>query len=153
MDNARLDITDEGIDSLKRALAIAFSHHSTATHWAVIDNTLVLFWVKPPERCTREWKEREFVKELPAGRTQYIDRSQSYDIKAESFVVPIDAERAAANVHDWLTLKGGANYGEQPDHDGDNGKGWRVFNESWGHVFGMYQAICAVQPAWAMYGK
>lgn len=153
MDNARLDITSEGYKTLVLALSIAFQHHSKATHWAVIDNTLVLFWTKPPEKCTREWTEREFVKELPATHEQRRRCSQQFDIKAEAFVAAIDSDRAAANVQDWLTLNGGADYGKKPDIDGDCGKGWRVFNESWGHVYGMYHAICAVQPVWAMYGK
>ncbi len=42
---------------------------------------------------------------------------------------------------------------KQPDHDGDNEKGFRVFNESWGHVFGEWEAFIAIKPIWAMYGK
>jgi hypothetical protein len=41
----------------------------------------------------------------------------------------------------------------QPDHDGDNSQGFRIFNEAWGHVFGEWQAFIAIQPIWAMYGK
>lgn len=50
----------------------------------------------------------------------------------------------------WLVEQ---DYGSQPDHDGDNGKGWRLYNESWGQVGGWTGAFIAVQPAWAMYGK
>lgn len=50
----------------------------------------------------------------------------------------------------WLVEQ---NYGREPDHDGDNGKGWRLYNESWGHVGGWSGAFIAVKPAWAMYGK
>ena len=50
----------------------------------------------------------------------------------------------------WLKEQ---NYGSQPDHDGDNDKGWRIYNESWGHVNSEWQAFFAVQPVWAMYGK
>lgn len=42
---------------------------------------------------------------------------------------------------------------KEPDHDGDNEKGFRVFNESWGHVLGEWQAYIAIEPIWAMYGK
>lgn len=42
---------------------------------------------------------------------------------------------------------------QEPDHDGDNGKGFRIFNDFWGHVFGEYQAFIAIEPIWAMYGK
>lgn len=44
-------------------------------------------------------------------------------------------------------------YGSEPDHDGDNGRGWRVYNEEWGNVSGLWSAIVGVQPVWAMYGK
>ena len=46
-----------------------------------------------------------------------------------------------------------ADYGEEPDHDGSNGKGFRVFNEAWGHVNNRYEIFCAIQSLWAMYGK
>lgn len=44
-------------------------------------------------------------------------------------------------------------YGPQPDHDGDNGKGLRVFNEAWSHVDGRWQAFVAFEPVWLEYGK
>lgn len=62
----------------------------------------------------------------------------------------MDAKRATDFAVAWLSE---ADYGEEPDHDGDNGKGWRVYNESWGHVNGLWQAFVAVEPVWAMYGK
>lgn len=43
--------------------------------------------------------------------------------------------------------------GSEPDHDGDNGYGWRLFNESWGRVAGRWEAVIAIQPVWAIYGK
>lgn len=63
----------------------------------------------------------------------------------------MDARRAADFARGWL--EDAANYGTQPDHDGSNGKGWRVYNEEWGHVDGLWGAIVAVEPIWAMYGK
>ena len=50
-------------------------------------------------------------------------------------------------------LKNTADYGREPDHDGDNGKGWRVYNEDWGHVDHDFAVFAAVKPVWAMYGK
>lgn len=50
----------------------------------------------------------------------------------------------------WLSER---HYGPQPDHDGDNDKGWRVYNEGWTHVSGEWQAFAAVEPVWLMYGK
>ena len=53
-------------------------------------------------------------------------------------------------VQGWLKEQ---DYGEQPDHDGSNGKGWHVYNEAWGHVNNEWEAFVAIEPAWAMYGK
>lgn len=50
----------------------------------------------------------------------------------------------------WLSER---HYGSQPDHDGDNERGWRVYNEGWGHVDGEWQAFAAIEPVWLMYGK
>lgn len=62
----------------------------------------------------------------------------------------LDADGAADFASRWLEEQ---DYGRQPDHDGDNGKGWRVYTEAWGHVAGDSGSFVAVQPAWAMYGK
>lgn len=62
----------------------------------------------------------------------------------------IDAAGAADFATQWLAEQ---NYGPEPDHDGDNGKGWRLYCEEWGHVDNESQAFVAVQPVWAMYGK
>lgn len=56
-----------------------------------------------------------------------------------------------AMVHAWLT--GEATYPPEPDHDGSNGRGWRVSNGDWGHAVGRWQACIEVEPRWAMYGK
>ena len=39
------------------------------------------------------------------------------------------------------------------DHDGHNQKGWRVYNETWGHVGEHTCALVAVQPAYIWQGK
>ena len=59
-------------------------------------------------------------------------------------------EQAADFAFGWLQE---ADYGVQPDHDGDNGLGWRLYCEAWGHVAGDSCAFAAVRPIWAMYGK
>lgn len=62
----------------------------------------------------------------------------------------MDAAGAADFDTRWLAE---ADYGRQPDHDGDNEKGWRLYNEGWGRINGYDYSIVAVKPAWAMYGK
>jgi hypothetical protein len=63
---------------------------------------------------------------------------------------PMKVDAAVQFAWNWLQT---ADYGPEPDHDGSNGRGWRIFNETWGHVKGEWAGICAIQPAWAMYGK
>jgi hypothetical protein len=62
----------------------------------------------------------------------------------------IDAKFAAEFASKWLEF---VSYPAEPDHDGDNGKGWRVYTEAWGKVDNQYQAIVGVKPCWALYGK
>lgn len=60
-------------------------------------------------------------------------------------------QQAAAMIQQWLDER---DYGPEPDHDGSNGRGFRVYNDAWGHVnpYG-WPAFVAVQPNWAWYGK
>jgi hypothetical protein len=69
---------------------------------------------------------------------------------AQPLPYPMDVEAVIAFVAGWLRT---AHYGVQPDHDGDNGMGWRIYNEAWGRVWGAHSGVIAVQTAWAMYGK
>lgn len=66
------------------------------------------------------------------------------------FPFKMDHVGAADFARRWLAEQ---NYGPRPTHDGDNGKGWRLYNESWGSIDGCRGSFIAVKPAWAMYGK
>lgn len=73
------------------------------------------------------------------------------DPKMVPFPCPISVDRAADIASDWLL---GADYGEEPDHDGSNEKGWRCFRDTWGRIDGMGSAaFLAVEPFWVEYGK
>lgn len=50
----------------------------------------------------------------------------------------------------WLAE---ADYGREPDHDGDNERGWRLYTEGWGRIGSWDGSFVAVKPAWAMFGK
>jgi len=70
--------------------------------------------------------------------------------------LPFDMKLEHAVDFVWGWLQEGADFGAQPDHDGDNGKGFRVSTDSWGRVAnvpGEFYTIAAIQPVWAMYGK
>lgn len=62
----------------------------------------------------------------------------------------MELDQAASFVSGWLKQ---ADYGTEPDLDGDVGRGWRIYCESWGHVGGEWQAYAAIEPVWALYGK
>lgn len=66
------------------------------------------------------------------------------------FPFKMDGAGAADFALRWLNE---VDYGKEPYHDGDNSRGWRLYNEAWGHVGDHHYAIIAVKPAWAMHGK
>jgi hypothetical protein len=70
--------------------------------------------------------------------------------KAQPLPYPMNVDSAIPLVWNWLEQ---ADYGRQPDHDGDNGKGWTLHRDGWGHVGGSHYAIVGIRPTWAMYGK
>jgi hypothetical protein len=101
--------------------------------------------------------------ELPSGGWEYGRQPRPhrlvffnhYEPKQEdgdkvAFPFVMDADGAADFARRWLEQ---VEYGKQPDHDGDNEKGWRLYNENWGHIDGDNHAVIAVTPVWATYGK
>jgi hypothetical protein len=65
---------------------------------------------------------------------------------------PINLDMAAAMVVSWLESESTV-YGPELDHDGSNSRGWRAYNEAWGHVDEEWEAFLAVEPHWAWHGK
>lgn len=111
--------------SIEKALEIAFQQHSKAVAWAVVP-------LKEGSERTRLilfWTNHSEATPLPA---------------------PMDCAAAVPFVKSWLSA---ADYGREPDHDGDNGKGCRIYNEAWTHINGMWQAFVAIEPVWLEYGK
>lgn len=128
MDNRQFDITSDNPSDLQLVLQLAFgvgrnAMPNMATHWAVAKAT-----GQPDTLVLLRWHEGD-AHPLPA---------------------PLDDEGATVLVRRWLDA---ADYGNEPDIDGSAEKGWRVFNESWGHVHSYRSAICGIRPAWALYGK
>lgn len=89
-----------------------------------------------------------------------------------ALIAPLeDAEAIADQIYAWLRIQ---DYGRQPDHDGDNHKGWRVnikgpvkskvqneyfkpeqeWSQPWDITYDhtSYDVFC-VQPLWIEYGK
>ncbi|WP_327210066.1 hypothetical protein [Rhizobium leguminosarum] len=140
MDNFKIDITAKGRDSLAKALEIAFSHNAAAGK------------AESYEIVALKSDVYNGTPENLDGRTALVFRRSKDDGRKSAVPLPfkLDAAGAADWAERWLAE---TDYGREPDHDGHNGKGWRVFTGSWGHVCGDHYAVCAVLPAWAMYGK
>lgn len=166
MDNCRIDVTSEGKDALRLALQLVWKHKQ-ATHYAdvrvsrcqkVIAKPLAEGKAPPalnqyPQDIT-PWVSHicdDLKRDESGVRTLILFWTAPASIKQSSQLpFPLEMEAAPAFVSGWLNS---AEFGDEPDIDGSCGKGWRVFNEAWGHVLGDYAAFVAIQPAWAMYGK
>lgn len=125
MDNFHIDITADGRTTLEMAMQIAFAHNAPG--------------LKAEGYCVSADKGLVLLWSANDSASGTV-----------GFPFKMDQTGAADFVSRWLSEQ---SYGPEPDHDGDNGKGWRLYCEGWGHVGNLHYAICAVKPAWAMYGK
>jgi hypothetical protein len=140
MDNFRIDITAEGRPSLVKAIEIAFAHNAPGGK------------VESYEFVTLKADDYSGIPKSLDGAQALVFRWTKDCERKGAVPLPfrLDAGGAADWADRWLNE---AEFGTEPDHDGHNGKGWRVFTGAWGHVGGDHYAVCAVIPAWAMYGK
>ncbi len=83
------------------------------------------------------------------GLILYWSKSEKKDFS----LFPYSMNHSQATEYCWGWVEATKPKGGQPDHDGDNDKGFIVYNESWGHVDGDWQAFVAIGVIWAMYGK
>jgi hypothetical protein len=146
MDNRTIDVTSVGEAELGMALRLAWpgAPGSKATHYKAVGLTeKVAYYGEPTFRHAVSNHETD------DGTPTLI---LFWHEERGSLPLPyaLEIDEAIPFVSGWLKK---AQRGPEPDHDGDNGEGWRVFTEAWGHVAGHQYAIVAVQPAWAMYGK
>jgi len=149
MDNRTIDIISEGDDGLALALQLIWPNApgGKATHYKMVN------LIEKTEYYAREGKvvyHSTSTTEDPKGTpTLILLWYDEHD--ARELPYALDLAGGVAFVRGWLAHK--ADYGPEPDHDGHNKRGWRIFTENWGHVAGHVYAIVGVQPAWAMYGK
>lgn len=164
MDNFSIDITAEGQESLAKAIRIAFEHNAPggkATHYSVrklgYETTYYLHDAKNKEDSNVYGKENfraghsKSLRDNPKGQLTLILHWHGDDKESKELPYPLRVDEAINFVSGWLENAG--NPGKEPDHDGDNGAGWRVFTEYWGNVGDASYSILAIQAAWAMYGK
>lgn len=151
MDNRQIDVTSEGLESLGKALELIWPSAAggKATHYIQSKFKEEVSYYQNKKGLTTHHYSK-LVEDQKGTDTLILLWSQSGDKRDQKLPFPLKLEDAKSFVSGWLDS---LNWGHEPDHDGSNGKGWRVFTEAWGHVAGNHYAIVAVQPAWAMYGK
>ncbi len=131
MDNRIFNVNGKGEESLLKTLELAFlqSGYKTAVAWRVTEkHGLILYWA--------------------------LSSNHNKDIS--KFPSPVTANEVLPTVLAWLNSDAKTEmtgWDRDADHDGDNGKGWRVFCEDWGHVADDWSAFIAIKPAMMWYGK
>lgn len=126
-DNLKIDVILQTRENFELAMKMAFDicSGSEAIRYRITpDRGMILYWTDSAE-----------------GRSDHDTERLPYKMKVE---------QAADFVWHWLQT---VDYGDQPDHDGSNGKGFRIFNEAWGHIDNDWQAFVAIKPEWIEYGK
>lgn len=139
-DNFHFDLTGVSLDV---CLDVAFSGSPSrkAVAWAVQEK----FEADPDKRWEKSTNRRLVLFWHESAK------NGGGDCDVQLLPAPMTAEQSVPFVKAWLQSE---DYGSQPDHDGNNGKGWRVYNESWTHIdrAGSYSFV-AIEPVWLMYGK
>ena len=78
--------------------------------------------------------------------------SEDKSVNSSKLPVALDWKGSAELAWQWLDEQPTSKYQDYCDHDGSNSKGFKVYNEAWGHVISHY-AIIAIVPIWAWHGK
>lgn len=124
MDNFHFDMTSSGAEKLKTALLLFDPPGRRVVGYSIGDAIAL-----QRKRLVLHWHESQAATMLP---------------------FPMTLEQAAAFAVAWLEH---ADYGREPDHEGSNSKGFRLYCEGWGMIGSDFSAFAAVEPAWAMHGK
>jgi hypothetical protein len=148
MDNRTIDVVSEDVADIALAMRLIWpnAQGGKATHYYITKYSLETKYVPGPHGIAGHWTR---LKQDEGGIPTLVLLwcEEHHETPLPFF---LDLEGSIQFVKKWLEV---VDYGKQPDHDGDNKRGWRLFTEEWGHVAKHHGAIVAVQPAWAMYGK
>lgn len=141
MDNFRIDVTSKGIPALVQVLKLV----ETNVHKLRV----VGFRLEKGEFDT----DANRAVRVPTERLILYKTVPSHPKPGYTpLPAPIGLDMAAAMVVAWLESENTV-YGPELDHDGSNSRGWRAYNESWGHVSEEWEAFLAIHPNWAWHGK
>ncbi len=144
MDNRHISIQTEGKKALELAMQLLWDNApgGKATHYCDHPTYgFVLFW---------DGDKKDLYEIDYDGCTPGAEK-----IKAPIIKLPfaMDCKAATEMVWSWLQEQPKEKYRAELDHDGSNGRGFRIYNEYWGHIGDSHYAILAVLPVWAWYGK
>lgn len=155
MDNFRIDVVARGRASFDVAMGLAMFSHGKAEAYAIHPRLgLVLFWSDRETTIADAAETPRFSSDINREAWDRVYKEgQAKVVRVPVQKLPYPMQGKALIEFAWHWLETAADYGRQPDHDGDNEKGWRVYNEAWGHVGSSVYAFVAVAPVWAMYGK
>ena len=152
-DNSQIIVISEGKDTFATAMKLAFGRYS-ATHYAIqhppfFDKDTIIYTGK--DAYIRRGMNPQPTELFETQHSRLIFFWHNPDWKtAQELPFKMDIDDAINFAWGWLSKQ---DYGEEPDHDGSSGKGFAVYNETWGHVGGSFYGICAVSPQWSWYGK
>lgn len=95
-------------------------------------------------------KATHWIVEEKEGNPQRLLLGWNKDKDMTPFPAPMSVEECEPFILSWLRT---VDYRKELDHDGDNSKGWRIYNESWGKINGYTYSFVAIEPIWLIYGK
>lgn len=134
-DNFHFDLTGVPMDA---AVAIATQHNAKAVAWRVEE-----VQADGEQDLTTAYGAAE---KRPRLILYWVKPSN----KSAHSLPPISQKALPGFIESWLES---IDYGPSPDIDGSVKKGFRMYNEAWGHVAEEWEAFVAVEPVWLMYGK
>lgn len=102
--------------------------------------------------------DRTFCKSWIHDKEKGLILLWSIENKTNPLPVPLSAMECLPMISAWLKSDEAktvrlSGWDAAVDHDGEDGQGWRVYCEDWGHVGNFTSAICAITPAVMWYGK
>ena len=140
MDNFKINVLSESRASFDLAMQLAFTgkwRNKTATGY-IID--------KVPYTVGWSSKDPDATLTVPRFVLFWAD-----DDKVIKLPYEMDWKACANLIWPWLEK---LEYPPQPGHDGSNGKGFKLYNDAWGHIEPYsWRSFLAIEPEWAWYGK
>jgi len=176
MDNFNLKFTGESRVDFNAVIGMAVRHApgSKVEAYSLVNTpdgpTLVFLWLKQEGKNDYTWtiREKKYLSgafegiqgqkfedmklPIPKGTVVQVSVEESQSSMAPILSTPFRTAEAASDFA-WHWLQEVAEYGPEPDHEGDNHKGFYLFTGFWGHVLGNSNGIIGIRPCWAMYGK